>query len=398
MTISAVHLFEHMFDTTPTIGQRQPLIEADSPTAVPRPERHRRARRPVMTTTYSQRVTDIVDWELAKATGVRFAPRGPAVSPDEVDRAVRQLKRASERAVQPVADVTGLEAPFDEHRAVVVGRPEWLRSNVEQFRLAVEPVADVLRDPDSSGITRALGSRATAVQMGGVLSWLSGKVLGQYEAFGPRGRLLLVAPNIVHAERQLDVDPTDFRLWVCLHEETHRVQFGAVPWLSAHFTEEVHTYLRATDSDLSSALSRVVGSMRRRSTDDANDRLNMLDLVQNDEQRAVLDRLTALMSLLEGHADVVMDAVGPRVVGSVAVIRERFDVRRQQSGTFDGALKRLLGLDAKLRQYVEGAAFVRAVVDRVGMAGFNAVWTSPGTLPLPAEIGDPQAWIRRVHG
>ena len=119
--------------------------------------------------------------------------------------------------------------------------------------------------------------------------------------------------------------------------------------------------------------------------------------MQTQEQRAILDRLTALMSLLEGHADVVMDAVGPQVVPTVEVIRERFNRRRQQAGTLDGALRRLLGLDAKLRQYVDGAAFVRHVVDRVGMAGFNAVWTSPETLPQPAEIADPEAWIARVH-
>lgn len=339
-------------------------------------------------------MSDIVDWDLAVATGVRWAPRGPEVTADEVDRAVRQLRRASERAVMPVAEVTGLEAAFDEHRAVVVGRPEWLRSNVEQFRLAVEPVEHLLRDPDGSRIGRAIGSRATAIQMGGVLSWLSGKVLGQYEAFGDRGRLLLVAPNIVHAERQLDVNATDFRLWVCLHEETHRVQFGAVPWLSGHFTAEVHTYLQATEPDFATAIGRVAASLRQRTGGGAG----LIDLIQTDEQREVLDRLTALMTLLEGHADVVMDAVGPAIVPSVGVIRERFERRRHHSGTLDGALKRLLGLEAKLRQYTEGASFVRDVVARVGMPGFNAVWDSPETLPKLSEISDPAAWVRRVHG
>jgi coenzyme F420 biosynthesis associated uncharacterized protein len=230
--------------------------------------------------------------------------------------------------------------------------------------------------------------------MGAVLAWLSSKVLGQYEAFGAQGRLLLVAPNIVHAERQLDVPPTDFRLWVCLHEETHRVQFGAVPWLSSYFTDEVHAYLRAVDPDAGSAIGRVVAGLRRGTRGSGG----LIDLMQTDEQRAILDRLTALMSLLEGHADVVMDAVGPQVVPSVELIRERFDRRRQQAGTLDGALRRLLGLDAKLRQYVDGAAFVRAVVDRVGMQDFNAVWSSPETLPRPAEIGNPGEWIARVHG
>ena len=303
------------------------------------------------------------------------------------------MRRASERAVQPVADVTGLEAPFDIHRSVVVGRREWVRSNVEQMRLATEPVSEIL-GADGNGLVRAIGSRTTALQMGAVLAWLSGKVLGQYEAFGGQGRLLLVAPNIVHAERQLNVPPVDFRLWVCLHEETHRVQFGAVPWLSAYFTDEVHSYLRALDTDAGSTIGRLVGALRRGTRGSGG----LIDLVQTDEQREILNRLTALMSLLEGHADVVMDAVGPRVVPSVETIRERFDQRRQSAGTLDGALRRLLGLDAKLRQYVEGAAFVRAVVETVGMDGFNAVWSGPESLPRPHEIADPRAWIARVHG
>ena len=338
-------------------------------------------------------MADPVDWALAAATGARLAPSGPHDDRDDVEAAVRQLRRASERAVQPVADVTGLDAPFEAHRSVVVGRRAWVTSNVEQLRTATEPVADVLGS-DGNRVVRAVGSRTTALQMGAVLAWLSSKVLGQYEAFGAQGRLLLVAPNIVHAERQLDVPPTDFRLWVCLHEETHRVQFGAVPWLSSYFTDEVHAYLRAVDPDAGSAIGRVVAGLRRGTRGSGG----LIDLMQTEEQRAVLDRLTALMSLLEGHADVVMDAVGPQVVPSVEIIRERFDRRRQQAGTLDGALRRLLGLDAKLRQYVDGAAFVRAVVDRVGMQDFNAVWSSPETLPRPGEIGNPGEWIARVHG
>jgi coenzyme F420 biosynthesis associated uncharacterized protein len=338
-------------------------------------------------------MTDPVDWALAAATGARLAPAGPADSRVEVESAVRQLRRASERAVQPVADVTGLIAPFEAHRSVVVGRRAWVWSNVEQLRTATEPVSDVLGG-DGSPLVRAIGARTSAVQMGAVLAWLSTKVLGQYEAFGSQGRLLLVAPNIVHAERQLDVPPVDFRLWVCLHEETHRVQFGAVPWLSGHFTEEVHRYLRAVDPDAGSALGRIVAGLKQGTRGSGG----LIDMMQTNEQREILDRLTALMSLLEGHADVVMDAVGPRVVPSVDVIRQRFDQRRQQAGTLDGALRRLLGLDAKLRQYVDGAAFVRSVVDEIGMERFNAVWTSPETLPLPAEISEPKAWIARIHG
>ena len=104
------------------------------------------------------------------------------------------------------------------------------------------------------------------------------------------------------------------------------------------------------------------------------------------------------MSLLEGHADVVMDDVGPRVIPTVAEIRAKFQQRRLGAGNVDRLLRRLLGLEAKMRQYRDGAVFVRAVTDTVGVDGFNAVWTSPETLPLPEEIQQPDVWVRRVHG
>jgi coenzyme F420 biosynthesis associated uncharacterized protein len=244
----------------------------------------------------------------------------------------------------------------------------------------------------------AFGARLAGVQIGTLLAFLSSKVLGQYELFGTGGRLLLVAPNIVHVEQELRVEPRDFRLWVCLHEVTHRVQFSAVPWLSGYLKGEIDRFVDATDLDPASMLQRLrdavtalIGTAR------GDEGVSLLDAVQTPEQRAVLDRLTAVMSLLEGHADYVMDGVGEEVVPTVRTIRDRFDRRRAGAGPLDQLLRRLLGLDVKMRQYAEGAAFVRGVVDRVGMDGFNRVWTSPDTLPTRAEINDPAGWVARVH-
>ncbi len=344
-------------------------------------------------------MVDVIKWDLAVSTGRRFVPAGPETSEGEAAEIVAELREAAARAVEPVQHVSLLHAPPDAHDAVVVGRPEWLRANVEQMRSATMPLADILQEKGSAPLVREIGSRATAIQMGSVLAWLSSKVLGQYEAFAPvntsdtRGRLMLVAPNIVAAERQLGVSSSDFRLWVSLHEETHRVQFTAVPWLSEYFTDQVHEYLRATDTSGWQTMTRTF----RRIRESGDSTLSLLDLVHTPEQSAILDRLTALMSLLEGHADVVMDEVGPEVVPSVAVIRERFEVRRHNIGTWDSVLRKVLGLDAKMRQYVEGAAFVRGVIDRVGFSGFNAVWESSLSLPTLAEITDPGAWVERVH-
>jgi coenzyme F420 biosynthesis associated uncharacterized protein len=213
------------------------------------------------------------------------------------------------------------------------------------------------------------------------------------------GRLLLVAPNIVHVESELHVDPTDFRLWVCLHEETHRVQFTAVPWMREHIHGEIARLVETVDVD-PSRLAGLLGEGVKRIGDlvRGEDEVSLLDLVQTPEQKEVVDRITGVMSLLEGHADVVMDGVGPSVIPSVATIRRKFNQRRKGTSTLDRVLRRLLGLDAKMAQYRNGAAFVRAVTDQVGMDGFNAVWATPEHLPSKAEIGDPEAWVARVHG
>jgi coenzyme F420 biosynthesis associated uncharacterized protein len=206
-----------------------------------------------------------------------------------------------------------------------------------------------------------------------------------------------VAPNIVEVERKLDASPRDFRLWVCLHEVTHRTQFTAVPWLRGHFLGEVAAFVDASAMPdqlaerARQALSAIAEAVRN-----PDSRVSVLDLVQTPAQRAVLDRITALMTLLEGHAEFVMDGVGPDVVPSVKEIRARFNRRREGGNPIERIIRRLLGVDAKLRQYAEGRQFVHDVVARVGMTGFNRVWESPLTLPLLGELNDASAWVSRI--
>ena len=196
----------------------------------------------------------------------------------------------------------------------------------------------------------------------------------------------------------MGVDPHDFRLWVCIHEETHRVQFTAVPWLRQHLIErarELSLDLMPDPDQLGARLETLAQNLPQAFRAGGT---GLTELMTTPEQRDKIAALTAVMSLLEGHADVVMDDVGPQVVPTVEQIRVKFQRRREGAGSIDRLLRRLLGLEAKMRQYRDGATFVRAVTDRVGIDGFNAVWTSPETLPKPAEIEDPQAWVTRVHG
>jgi coenzyme F420 biosynthesis associated uncharacterized protein len=347
-------------------------------------------------------VAQLVDWVLAERIGLRFTPKGPEATPSDAHGAVAELRELAQLARDPVRELTGLVADPDHAPAVVVDRAEWVRSNVAGFSVALDPLIASRTDRDINPTVEAVGSRLTAAQLGGALAWLSGKVLGQYEAFTPPGqpgRLLLVAPNIVHVERELALVPRDFRFWVCLHEETHRAQFGGVPWMSEHFLAEVQSFVAVSDVPVGELLQRlgavaqaVVTAVRGRPGP------SLMEAVQTPAQREIFDRLTGLMSLLEGHADYVMDEVGPQYVPTVATIRERFAARREQAGTVDGFARRMLGLDTKMRQYTRGADFVRRVIAAEGHDGFAQVWDRPDHLPTAAEIDDPQAWISRVLG
>ncbi|MFD5681602.1 zinc-dependent metalloprotease [Streptomyces bacillaris] len=366
---------------------------------------------------------EMVDWNLAVATATRLVRPGPEISREDARAVVAELRRhakASEEHVRAFTRMIPEGTEPEDTPVLVVDRAGWIKANVAGFRELLRPLLAKMesRRPGGPGgaVLGAVGGKVTGVELGMLLSFLASRILGQYETFAPAtrelpgsadggGRLLLVAPNIVHVERELDVDPHDFRLWVALHEETHRTQFTGVPWLRDHLQGEIQTFLDETDVDpmtflerLREAAQSLSGAGRREGEKGEDGGRSLVDVVQTPAQREVLGRLTAVMSLLEGHADYVMDGVGPEVVGSVAEIREKFQKRRAQgAGRLDQALRKLLGLDAKLRQYKDGEKFVRSVVDEVGMDGFNRVWTSPNTLPTKAEIAKPAEWVARVH-
>jgi coenzyme F420 biosynthesis associated uncharacterized protein len=395
---------------------------------------------------------ELIDWSAAATTARRLARPGPAVSVRQAATAVAELRERARLAQSHVRDFTGLEVTGPDSPVLVIDRGGWINANLGAVRTLSAPLAEKVRQwreaVESGGLRSAaetVGAKLTGLELGTALAYLSQRVLGQFDPFGPAdpaagsghpsdrgangheadgngaprrapGRLLLVAPNIVQVERELGVDPGDFRLWVCLHEETHRVQFGAVPWLRDHLLGEIGTLVAELDVEPSAFAERLRAAVRGALSPAARNagvpadrvgegggavpsgvRSSLLDVVRTPEQRAVFDRLTAVMTLLEGHASHVMDGVGPQVVPSVAEISREFGKRRARIRPGpETLLRKLLGIDAKMRQYRDGERFVEAVVEQVGMDGFNRVWTSPNTLPTRAEIGEPGAWIRRV--
>jgi coenzyme F420 biosynthesis associated uncharacterized protein len=334
-----------------------------------------------------------VDWGFAATVGQWLARPGPPSTDYTRRQAIENLAAAAKAAEPSVRDVTGLHTDAVVPEARIIDRPEWIRAAADSMR-AMTGGTDKPRG--------AISGRIAGAQTGAVLAFVATGILGQYDPFNDGGTLLLVYPNVIAVERQLRLEPSDFRLWVCLHEVTHRVQFTANPWLSGYMSQALGVLTTDSSDDLTQVVSRLAEFARSRGDSaqaDPNSAgiLGLLRAVQSEPQREALDQLLVLGTLLEGHADHVMDAVGPVVIPSVSTIRARFDERRnRKQPPLQRLLRALLGIDAKLSQYTRGKAFVDHVVDRVGMARFNTVWTSPETLPRPIEIEYPQRWIDRV--
>src|SRR5690625_2363323 len=356
---------------------------------------------PARTAPPSSRDAEAVDWAAAARRARRLARPGPDLPAGELAEFVAELRQSAKDAPAHVGAVTGLLEPALQAGAgpvYVLDRPRWAEANLAMLRSLV---GDLLPRPSTTW-----GARATGTQIGTVLAMLSSRVLGQYDPYTTTsdgtGRLVLVAPTILTIQREMQVRRGDFGLWVCLHEQTHALQFAAAPWLADHMRATMRSLMGSlaepdTGIDRIAKITRALPkALRGEGADTPAGALT--DAVLNEQERELFAESVAMMSLLEGHADVVMDEVGPDVVPTVATIRRKFERRRSGASRIDVLLRRLLGLDANLAQYRNGAAFVRGVVAEVGHDGFNAVSSAPEHLPTAAEVADPAAWVRRVHG
>ena len=372
----------------------------------------------------------LIHWPSAARIAARTAPPGPTPEPEQLRTAVDSIRGHAEASVDHVHAISGLAAArgLDDAPVVVVDRAGWSRANTATFELLLEPALSELRRARADRLDRGMNAEliqsvaamAAAAEAGGLMAYLSTKVLGQYDPYAgmvsedaarrfPGGRLMVVAPNVLQIERELNVDPDDFRLWVCLHEQTHRVQFAAAPWLREQMIRDMRelTVSLSGDADAFGRRLSAVGSsagaavkrMRRGRGQEAQDPdslLGPLSAALDEREREMLERTTAVMSLLEGHANWVMDGVDSSIVSSVKTIRRRFERRADLRGPLDRAVRRLLGLEAKAAQYVQGQRFVTEVVEAVGRDGFNRVWLGSQNLPSAREIRHPQEWVDRV--
>ncbi len=327
-----------------------------------------------------------------------------------------EFEELTARAEDLVAESTGWRSPVGPARARVVGRQGWVAVNVAAIERLLTPTLRKLEARRATSPAAGLpdwlprplagaGRAVSGLQLGLILGWMSGRVLGQYdlliteEAAEDQDLVYYVGPNVVAMEERYGFAPSEFRLWLALHEVTHRCQFTAVPWLRDHFVSLVDTGLEPVAADprrLAEALRRAAEEIRAGRSPVAES--GVIGLVATPEQLEALQGLQALMSLLEGHGDVTMDRAGADAVPGAERFSRILRERRQQVRGPARVLQQILGLEAKLRQYAEGERFIQAVEAAGGPELFNRVWQGPEWLPSLEEIRDPSRWVDRVRG
>jgi coenzyme F420 biosynthesis associated uncharacterized protein len=351
-------------------------------------------------------VASVVDWALAERMAVRAAGKEPFAESYHYASLAPDFEELTAIAEERVGNTTGLRSLSGPARARVTDRAGWVKANIASFQRLLRPITDRLDERMTSSAFAPVARRIAGAEVGAMLGWMSGRVLGQYDLLvieeeNPQDQDLVyyVGPNIIALEKKFAFPPREFRLWLALHEVTHRAQFTGIPWMREHFLGLVNQTVQAVDPDpkrFLDALGRVAGDLKagRKPLDDGG----IMAVLATPEQRAVLDQVSGLMSLLEGHGDVTMDRAGADRIPTAARFGQVLRQRRQQGNPAVRLLQRLIGLEAKMKQYEQGEHFI-AAVERVGGPELLALaWEDPANLPSITEIREPSAWIKRIGG
>jgi coenzyme F420 biosynthesis associated uncharacterized protein len=348
--------------------------------------------------------TRLIDWEsVRRIARRRLGPAGAGLTDD--DRASAEaFYRAELLRIEPVvAEAIGAELPRALETPAVVDRYEWIDLNLATFEQLFGRVERIINDATSGADTpgrafaRILNRSVGNQQLGFLMAFLARKVLGQYDvsllaaAPAARGRLNFVEPNITASAATFGVPLGQFRTFIALHEATHAFEFEAYPWLRDHFAASVGESIEQMATDTGGLGERLRGALRGRDG-------HWLERMMTPGQLSTFRRTQALMSLLEGYSNHVMNDAGERLIPGFAKLHERFERRNEARGAVERAIMRLTGLDLKMEQYAAGERFVTAVLAARDRPFLNQVWQGPANLPDLDEIRHPQRWIDRIEG
>jgi coenzyme F420 biosynthesis associated uncharacterized protein len=359
-------------------------------------------------------VAQLIEPRLARLVARRFA--GAAANADSylMERLRSDLEQAVPLSERLVAEASGIPPPPPVPWGVI-DRAAWVDANIAGMMALLRPLADKLAPRlERLPLAARVAQRAlVSTEVGVLLGYVSRRVLGQYDLLVPevddeprrrarrrsrdRAVLYFVGANIVETEQRFGFVPRDFALWVALHEVTHRFQFDGVDWLRPRFLELVASYVSSVDLDARTLMGRLSSAARtlvkRRIPPEEK---NPAYLLASDEQRVVLDQIQALMAVVEGHGNFVMDAIGADVIPSFKRMRGVFERRREQTTRLQRAVGHVIGLEMKMRQYELGQRFCEVVAERSGADALAKLWVAPESLPTVAELREPERWLARV--
>jgi coenzyme F420 biosynthesis associated uncharacterized protein len=347
-----------------------------------------------------------VAWDLAERVAVRVGGREPFGDSYHVDSLLPDFEELTREAEELVAAETGLVSASGPARVRVTDRAGWVHANIRSFQRLLSPVTERFGDRLAASRTASTVTRnVSGLELGTLLGWMSTRVLGQYDLLLVEGQdveeqdiVYYVGPNVLALEKRFGFPPREFRLWLALHEVTHRAQFTGVPWLRPHFLSLVDGVIGSIDPDpgrISKAMRQAVDEMR--AGNNPLDDGGLVALFATDAQREVLDKIGGMMSLVEGHGDVTMDRAGAGRVPSAERFSRVLRARRARKPGIARAVQKLAGIEAKLKQYELGERFIAAVEADGGPQLLNRVWEGPELLPTMAEIREPSAWIARLR-
>jgi len=355
-------------------------------------------------------VEGMIDWDRVRkvATTMNQEAALTARQRETLDAEYRQLV---ERTIPLVAAYTGDTLPYPMEKIYAFDRVDWINANIESFRIMFEPIERLnLSDNDKipqsiSAIWTGLNQTVLSAEMGFLLGYLARRVLGQYdlallgrEPLETSGKLYFVHPNIRNLERHLRLPSDQFRLWLALHETTHAFEFESHPWLRDYMNGMLEEYIMFLSNDVE-YLKRGIDAVRifwDRARDSSEDTSSWIEMVMSPEQRVLFNKMQAMMSVVEGYSNHVMNAVGKDLMPDFTTISSRFEQRQRNRTNAEQLFARLTGLDLKLEQYRMGEQFINAVVDARGHDFARRVWDGPETLPTLEELRDPGSWIGRI--
>ncbi len=344
----------------------------------------------------------LIDWQQARKVALRVSQWEQAPLPNRAARQ-EQYTRLVKRSEPLIAEYLNVQLPNPIDRVYVFDRREWLEANFASFEELFKPIEEMYSQSSEGRGALSLmfgdiNGHLIGAQIGMLLGFLGKRVLGQYDLslLSPEpsttGALYYVEPNIARVQTRLQLNDEDFRLWIALHETTHAFEFEAYPWVRDHFRGLLQAYFDSLNSQMS-MLGKGLPSIIQRLIQNADKDKHWIEMVLTPEQRRIFEQLQALMSLVEGYSNHIMNAIGSQLLPSFHDIEKRMEQRQRSKTLFEQLFYRITGMDLKMEQYKQGEAFVNAVVAERGISFASQVWECAENLPTLEEIRNPQQWI-----